>query len=112
MIEWSESQLMIRAAVRRFVEAEIAPNVEALFMTNIDVADSTRTRFGEFYAALYDATLAKNAGSVVTEYSLLDRPVVFLDVPKILKRVVKRGGLLDLDGLDGFPPALGEDARS
>ncbi len=30
MIEWSESQLMIRDAVRRFVEEEVAPNVEAL----------------------------------------------------------------------------------
>ena len=30
MIEWSESQRMIRDMVRKFVEAEIAPNVEAL----------------------------------------------------------------------------------
>jgi len=30
MIEWSESQQMIRDAVRKFVEAEIKPNVEAL----------------------------------------------------------------------------------
>jgi alkylation response protein AidB-like acyl-CoA dehydrogenase len=30
MIEWSESQLMIRDAVRRFVEAEVAPHVEEL----------------------------------------------------------------------------------
>ena len=30
MIEWSESQLMIRDAIRRFVEAEIAPHVEEL----------------------------------------------------------------------------------
>ena len=28
MIEWSEQQQMIRDTVRRFVEAEIAPNVE------------------------------------------------------------------------------------
>ena len=30
MIEWSESQLMIRDAVRRFVQEEIVPNLEAL----------------------------------------------------------------------------------
>ena len=30
MIEWSESQLMIRDAVRKFVEAEVAPHVEEL----------------------------------------------------------------------------------
>jgi len=30
MIEWSESHLMIRDTVRRFVEAEIVPNLEEL----------------------------------------------------------------------------------
>jgi acyl-CoA dehydrogenase len=30
MIEWSESQRFIRDSVRKFIEAEIAPNVEAL----------------------------------------------------------------------------------
>ena len=30
MIEWSEQHLMIRDAVRRFIEAEIVPNVEEL----------------------------------------------------------------------------------
>src|SRR6516162_9278286 len=30
MIEWSESQLMIRDAVRKFVEAEIKPRLEEL----------------------------------------------------------------------------------
>ena len=30
MIEWSEQHLMIRDAVRRFIEAEIKPNLEAL----------------------------------------------------------------------------------
>jgi alkylation response protein AidB-like acyl-CoA dehydrogenase len=30
MIEWSEQHLMIRDAVRKFVEAEIAPNIEEL----------------------------------------------------------------------------------
>ena len=30
MIEWSESQLRIRDAVRRFVESEIPPHVEEL----------------------------------------------------------------------------------
>ena len=30
MFEWSEEQLMIRDAVRRFIEAEVVPNIEAL----------------------------------------------------------------------------------
>ena len=30
MIEWSEQQLMMRDAIRKFVESEIAPNLEEL----------------------------------------------------------------------------------
>jgi MYXO-CTERM domain-containing protein len=37
--------------------------------TNLDVRDSVRTSFGSFYAALFDRTLAKNPGAVVTEYA-------------------------------------------
>jgi len=43
------------------------PNVT--IPTNIDVTDDVRTRFGEFYAALFDKTLAKHPGAVVTEYA-------------------------------------------
>jgi CDP-glycerol glycerophosphotransferase (TagB/SpsB family) len=41
--------------------------------------------------------LLTDASSVSVEYSLLDRPIVFLDVPELLKDVVDRGGALDLD---------------
>jgi len=37
--------------------------------TNIDVKDGVRDRFAAFYAALFDATVAKNPGAVVTEYA-------------------------------------------
>jgi hypothetical protein len=37
--------------------------------TNLDVKDETRNRFAEFYAALFDRTIEKNPGAVVTEYS-------------------------------------------
>ncbi|MEZ4338668.1 MAG: AgmX/PglI C-terminal domain-containing protein, partial [Sandaracinaceae bacterium] len=37
--------------------------------TNLDVQDAVRTRFGEFYAALFDATVERNPGAVVTEYA-------------------------------------------
>jgi hypothetical protein len=37
--------------------------------TNLDVKDAVRTNFGAFYAALYDRTVEKNPGAVVTEYA-------------------------------------------
>ncbi len=38
-----------------------------------------------------------DASSVATEFTLLDRPIVFLDVPELLEEVDRRGGLLDLE---------------
>ncbi len=40
--------------------------------------------------------LLTDASSVALEYTLLDRPIVFLDVPKLLKRLAKRAPALDL----------------
>ncbi len=37
--------------------------------TNLDVKDEVRDRFGEFYAALFDRTIEKHPGAVVTEYA-------------------------------------------
>src|SRR5215813_9979259 len=37
--------------------------------TNLDVKDAVRERFGAFYAALFDRTLERNPGAVVTEYA-------------------------------------------
>jgi len=37
--------------------------------TNLDVKDTVRARFGAFYAALFDRTLERNPGAVVTEYA-------------------------------------------
>jgi len=37
--------------------------------TNLDVKDAVRDTFGEFYAALFDRTVEKNPGAVVTEYA-------------------------------------------
>lgn len=38
-----------------------------------------------------------DASSVSVEFTLMDRPVVFIDVPDLLKDVVDRGGALDLE---------------
>jgi hypothetical protein len=40
--------------------------------------------------------LLTDASSVATEFTLLDRPIVLLEVPKLMKGVVKRGGSSDI----------------
>jgi MYXO-CTERM domain-containing protein len=48
---------------------EVASYKNATIPTNLDVKDEVRTRFGEFYAALFDRTVEQNPGAVITEYS-------------------------------------------
>jgi alkylation response protein AidB-like acyl-CoA dehydrogenase len=48
MIEWSEQHLMIRDAVRRFVEAEIVPNLEELEHGDTPPYDILRKLFSTF----------------------------------------------------------------
>ena len=48
---------------------EVANYRNATIPTNLDVKDEVRKRFGEFYAALFDRTVEKNPGAVITEYS-------------------------------------------
>ena len=48
---------------------ELANYENVTIPTNLDVADDVRTRFGEFYAALFDETMRRNPRSVVTEYA-------------------------------------------
>ncbi|HEX7842235.1 MAG TPA: DUF2330 domain-containing protein [Kofleriaceae bacterium] len=48
---------------------EVANYKNTTIPTNLDVKDEVRTRFGEFYAALFDRTLQQTPGAIVTEYS-------------------------------------------
>ena len=48
---------------------EVANYQNVTIPTNLDVSNDTRDAFGAFYAALFDATVAKHQGAVVTEYS-------------------------------------------
>jgi len=41
--------------------------------------------------------LLTDASSVAVEYTLLDRPIVFLDVPRLLERIQKRAPAMDLE---------------
>jgi hypothetical protein len=47
-----------------------AANYDNVFIpTNLDVRDAAKSRFGAFYAALFDHTLKRHPGAVVTEYA-------------------------------------------
>jgi hypothetical protein len=48
---------------------EVANYKNVFIPTNFDVKPSVKTRFGEFYAALFDRTIEANPGAVVTEYA-------------------------------------------
>jgi hypothetical protein len=48
---------------------EVANYKNVTIPTNLDVNDAVRDRFGAFYAALFDRTLERNPGAVVTEYA-------------------------------------------
>jgi len=48
---------------------EVANYKNVTIPTNINVKDSVKDHFGAFYTALFDATVEKNPGAVVTEYA-------------------------------------------
>jgi hypothetical protein len=48
---------------------EVADYPNVTIPTNLEVRDDVRTRFAEFYAALFDRTMETTPGAVVTEYS-------------------------------------------
>ena len=63
-----KQDLLIYILSSKRLETSNYPNV--FIPTNVDVADSVATKLGPFYAALFDATLAKAGGrAVVTEYA-------------------------------------------
>ncbi|MCP4444538.1 MAG: DUF2330 domain-containing protein [Myxococcales bacterium] len=48
---------------------ELANYPNVTIPTNINLKDKAKGRFGEFYAALFDSTLERSKGAVVTEYA-------------------------------------------
>jgi hypothetical protein len=56
----------ILSASKRY---EVANYKNVFIPTNFDVKPAVKTRFGEFYTALFDKTIEANPGAVVTEYA-------------------------------------------
>jgi len=73
--------------------------------TNVDVAEEVRERFPEFYAALFDETLAQNRKAIVTEYAWQATNCDPCPGP-----VLSRADLLTL-GADVLPSMQGVEVR-
>jgi hypothetical protein len=69
LVNSSGVQDLIVNILARGQRYEVANYPSAVIPTNLDVAESTRGRFAEFYAALFDQVLEKNPKAVVTEYA-------------------------------------------
>ena len=53
---------------------EVANYKNVTIPTNFDVKPTVKGRFAEFYAALFDKTIERNRGAVVTEYAWTSQP--------------------------------------
>ncbi|HUJ60340.1 MAG TPA: DUF2330 domain-containing protein, partial [Kofleriaceae bacterium] len=69
MANSSGKQDLIVNIIAKDKRYEVANYKNVFIPTNFDVKNSVKTRFAEFYAALFDQTLAANPGAVVTEYA-------------------------------------------
>src|SRR5690606_34476067 len=69
LINASGPQDLLVHILAREVRYEVANYANVAIPTNLDVKDEVRTRFGSFYASLFDHTLAHNPKAVVTEYA-------------------------------------------
>ncbi len=69
LVNSNGTQDLIVHILARGQRYEVANYDNVTIPTNINVDDSVREQFGAFYAALFDSTLEKNKGAVVTEYS-------------------------------------------
>ncbi len=71
-----------------------APYVRGLKLPGVTVVDENVDVIPLLFLA---NLLITDASSVSSEYSLLDRPMVFLDVPELLRKAEKKEGALDLE---------------
>ena len=69
LINSGGTQDLIVHILARGKRYEVANYKNVTIPTNLDVNEEARTQFGAFYAALFDRTVEKNPGAVVTEYS-------------------------------------------
>jgi hypothetical protein len=92
------TQDLVVELLGRHTRYEVANYPNVFVPTNLEVADEVRERFGSFYAALFDLTLARNPRAVVTEYAWSSRSCDPCPVPALQTEEVKLLGAPDGDG--------------
>jgi hypothetical protein len=92
------TQDLVVELLGRRTRYEVANYANVFVPTNLDVADGVRDRFGSFYAALFDLTLARHPRAVVTEYAWSSRSCDPCPVPALQPDEVKLLGAPDGDG--------------
>ncbi len=106
MLNSSGTQDLVVHILARGQRYEVANYENVTIPTNIDVADTTRERFGEFYAALFDQTLEHHQNAVVTEYSWQATGCDPCPGP-----VLSTTDLVTLGAGDGDPPTANAQAQ-
>ncbi|ACY19112.1 DUF2330 domain-containing protein [Haliangium ochraceum] len=69
MINSAGSQDLIVNILARGQRYEAANYANATIPTNLDVKETAKERFGDFYSALFDKTIEANPNAVITEYA-------------------------------------------
>jgi hypothetical protein len=69
LLSSSGTQDLVVQILARDQRYEVANYPNVFIPTNLDVSDDVRERFGDFYGALFDRTIERNPGAVVTEYA-------------------------------------------
>jgi len=69
LLNSSGTQDLIVHILARGQRYEVANYKNVVIPTNLDVNDAAKSRFGSFYAALFDRTLKEHPRAVVTEYA-------------------------------------------
>ncbi len=74
MANSSGKQDLIVNIISKDKRYEVANYKNVVIPTNFDVKPTVKKNFGEFYAALFDKTVEKNPGAVITEYAWTASP--------------------------------------
>ncbi len=104
LINAKDKQDLIVHILAKDKRYEVANYKNVTVPTNLVVKNDVRQRFGEFYAALFDATIEKNPGAVVTEYAWASNSCDPCPAPALNQQELMTLGMdvVQVEGVGGF----------